>query len=172
MNFIVYGALLVLFSLNCTPQSSRRGFARVGFLLLTIVGVAIFSSGLFAMDPAQTPFNELSWHGILHLVCALIVFSLLPVSCLVFFFAFYRESDWKAMRRWSAISLITILVTILSVYIPPSVIPSEIRSYGPWPGILNRVLVGAWLLWQFTFALALHRRHTEPGQLGRLASSS
>ena len=79
VNFVVFGVLFLVFAQGVAAEFREGRAARAGPVLLFIIGISFLASGFFAMDPASTPRDQLSWHGRLHNFFGALVFSL--VAC-------------------------------------------------------------------------------------------
>ncbi len=109
-NFILAG-LMVL----ATAAGLRRALATPGGQgsrwvprLLAGYGLGLVGAGIFRADPARgfpagTPDGPgaVSWHGMLHLVTAMIGFGCLIAACVVL----YRRLSAEGRRGWAAYSL-------------------------------------------------------------------
>jgi len=66
LNFVVFGALLLVFARGVAAELPDGMASRAGPILLAIIAVSISASGAFVMDPMNTPREQMSVHGILH----------------------------------------------------------------------------------------------------------
>ncbi len=66
LNFIIFGALTLLFTRSVAVALPEGKASRTGPILLAIIGFCYFASGPFVMDPAGTLPNQMSWHGTIH----------------------------------------------------------------------------------------------------------
>src|SRR6266567_6949207 len=65
-NFIVSGALLLVFTRAVAGEFPSGKASRGGIILLAIIAVGYLASGPFVMDPPGTPLSAASLHGTLH----------------------------------------------------------------------------------------------------------
>jgi Protein of unknown function (DUF998) len=111
VNFLVTGALVVVFGHGLSSRSSSAPISRAGVVLVQIIGIGLVASGPFTTDPS-TLFGQVSVHGIVHGVFGAVVFSLAPISCFVFYRRFRSDPAWRPSRdgrwlpasRWSSVS--------------------------------------------------------------------
>src|SRR6185369_16887669 len=85
VNFLLTGAMTVAFAAGL----SRAGQG-VAAWLIAVFGLGMFGAGIFRADPSLgfppgTPDGPgaVSWHGLLHFVCAGIGFACMIAACLV-----------------------------------------------------------------------------------------
>src|SRR4051812_19913630 len=90
LNFLVTGALVVVFGRGLALYSRSGAASRAGSVLLQIIGLGLMASGLFATD-ASALGSPVSTHGIIHGILGAVVFSLAPVSCFLFSRSFRRD---------------------------------------------------------------------------------
>ena len=158
LNFIILGTLFLIFAWGVAAEFREGKASRFGPILLTIIGFSFLVSGPLVMDPAITPVEQMSWHGILHQLFGALVFSLAPITCFVFWRRFREDPEWGFLQGWTlAAGLITVAAVILlrvSTVRPPAP-PNTLSA---WDGLFQRMLIVPFLLWIFTFALGLHRR--------------
>ncbi len=151
-NFVVLGLLLLGFSAG-VALAFRDGYAsKAGPTPLAIIGVALIGSGLFVTDPA-TIFQQMSRQGQVHGVLGAIVFSLAPISCLLFFRRFRSDRQWRALQ-WPTLA-VALLLTALIVLLKLAQSPSSLH---PIAGLIQRLFLITYLAWLFSFAGGLYRR--------------
>jgi len=152
LNFLVSAALIVVFARSLAAQFSESRPARRGALLLTIAGASMFLSGMFVADPMSLDTVP-TWHGIVHTAFGLVVFILIPVSCGYFLRHFRVDERWASLRFWT---LLTILagVGFWIVLFSLSFVPELLDLIG----LVNRFVVGIWLLWLFLLAFKVQKQ--------------
>lgn len=99
LNFVVFGVLLLIFSWGVAAGFPNGKASRGGPILLRIIAIGYLLSGPFVMDPANTPRNQMTFHGTIHGILGGIVFSLMPVSCFVFLRRFREDPEWQFLPR-------------------------------------------------------------------------
>jgi hypothetical protein len=112
-NFALSGVLVIAGAAGLR-RTLRAGRARTwGPLLLAGYGLGLIGAGLFVADPAfgfppGTPAdaNSISWHGLLHILSAVLGFAALIGSCGVFSRCFAAEHQ----SVWTGYSTVTGLV--------------------------------------------------------------
>src|SRR5262249_56480940 len=108
---------------------------RAGLLLHVIMACSVLVSGPLVTDPASTPQDHWSWHGTLHQVFGALVFSLAPVSCLVFWRRFRADPRWRSLQGWTLVAggVIVASVGLLKVgELPPNALSA-------WGGLIQRI---------------------------------
>ena len=142
VNFLVFGATLLVFSLALWQGFGARLSGRIGSVLIGIVGVGVVAAGVFAADPDS---QIVTTHGALHEAVSLMAFLGLALAC--FFFA---RRFWNDVR-FAVYSIATgalIPVTFLSI-----------DAIGK-PGLVQRVMIIVVWTWLTILALRLWRAST------------
>jgi len=103
-NFLLTGGMVVAFAVGL----SRAGHTAAR--LIAVFGLGMIGAGIFRADPSLgfppgTPDGPgaVSWHGLLHFVCAGIGFAYMIAACLVMARRFARAGD----RGWAGFSAVT-----------------------------------------------------------------
>ncbi len=146
-NFVVVGLCFLLLSKSTAVQFRDGKASRAGPVLLAIVGLGLLGSGPFVMDPAGTPFPQMSTHGQVHAILGALVFSLGPASCFVFFRRFRADPTWGSFRWWTLAAgiLMTTAVILLKVAtLPP---PASPNALSEWVGVLQRIIIVPLMAW-------------------------
>lgn len=154
-NFVIFGVLFLVFARGVAAAFPDGRASRAGPILLLIIGASFLVSGLFVMDPATTPRDQMSWHGRLHTLFGALVFSLSPVSCFVFSRRFRIDPAWRSLWWWTlaAGTISTAVVILMSV--GPTQPPAAPNVWNAWKGLIQRTALITYLVWQFTIALGL-----------------
>jgi Protein of unknown function (DUF998) len=157
-NFLIDGALLLTFSGGVLRALDERGTPwMLGPLLLAIFALGVLGAGIFATDPGGgyppgMPF-EPSLHGALHDLVSLVVFTVLPLACLLFArrFAFWGERDWAIYSATTGALLAALFVLMFIGFNGSSGISAL-------AGLIQRmwIVVG----WGWLLLLAAHRLRT------------
>jgi Protein of unknown function (DUF998) len=95
INFIIFGALFLVFARGIAAEFHEGKVSKAGLILLTIIGFSLLVSGPLVMDTTSTLRSNWSWHGTLHQLFGALVFSLSPISCLVFLRRFWVDPKWQ-----------------------------------------------------------------------------
>lgn len=160
-NFIVLGALLLIFARGVAAAFPSGKASRAGPLLLTIIAACYLLSGPFVMDPMVTPPAQMSLHGTLHQLFGALVFSLSPIACFVYFRRFRGEPGWQAFARWTlAAGMISVAAVALLAILPakPYAAPN---AFNAWQGVFQRAAIVANMAWLFAFAWKLHGQNAQ-----------
>ena len=158
LNFVVLGALLLVFARGVDTRLGDGRRARAGPVLLAIIAVSILVSGPFVMDPAGTPPARMSLHGWIHQLFGAVVFSLMPVSCFVFWRRFRADPGWRSFQSWTLAAGILITAAVLGLKVAQRPPTDGLDALGGLVGLFQRTALVTYLIWVFAFALGLHRR--------------
>ncbi len=157
-NFVLFGSLFLSFARGVAREFRSGTASTAGPVLLTILGCGFFAAGPFVMDPVSTPRQAWSAHGTMHQLLGALVFSLMPVSCFIFWRRFRVDPRWQPLRRLTLGAGIAIAVAIVLMKIgfsDPAAPPGPLRA---WVGLLQRSALFFYLAWIFGFARHLARR--------------
>ncbi|MFX0062167.1 MAG: DUF998 domain-containing protein [Candidatus Hermodarchaeota archaeon] len=161
LNFIIFGALFLIFALGVTIESKEQKSSQLGPILLNIIGLLFLLSGPFVMDPATTPRNEWSLFGTVHQLLGALAFVLFPVSCFVFWWRFKEDPEWQSLRWGTLIAGLIIVVGIILLRIGPTMPPEPPNAFNAWVGLIQRVIIIPYLAWIFTFAFMFRKRRIQ-----------
>ena len=138
-------ALLVAIRSQVRTTGGRIGLA---FLLVSALGMTI--AAVFTADPITASQDELTTHGNLHGLGALLGIPGFPIAATLISRSLARDRAWSPARRsllWAtALTWIGLLVFVLSVAL---MLPRSNGEFGPdvlvgWP---NRLLIVAYCAW-------------------------
>jgi hypothetical membrane protein len=110
-DFFIFGLSIIAFALGLYRSLSRG--SRVGTLLLVIVGLATFASGLFATDLQGAITTDT---GTIHNMLFLIIFLALIISYIFSARALRKQAGWRMYARYTA-SMPVVVFGVLAVYI-------------------------------------------------------
>ena len=157
-NFMVFGLLLWIFTFGLSKEFQTGKAARVGRIILSIISILFFISGPFVMDPAETPANQMSFHGLIHGISGGIVFLLMPIVIFVFLRAFRSDKRWQTFVWWTFIlGTIEALGVIAFIYV--SKIPASQKIYATWLGGFQRSALIPFMVWVTLFGIEMLRKH-------------
>jgi hypothetical membrane protein len=136
-NFIVSGLLLLAFALR------TRASSRAGAILLGVVAVGLVASGIFVMDPMGTPRNAMTLHGRVHEILGAIVFTAMPITCVVL-----SKAGHARFRAWSLFACAVIVVAIILMKVGQlGTAELAVRV-----GLSQRIALVTFFSWLFAFA--------------------
>jgi hypothetical membrane protein len=155
-NFLVFGVLLVMFA-QAIPDGIAPGWpTRAGAWLFRFIGASVFGCGVFR--PESWPPTSMSAGGILHLSFAIVgVFLLMPAVCFVLARAFARDRTLSNLVPYTlatGVATTVLFVGGISLMSAPGAPPRIGNLYG---GLIQRLDVGLFLLWQVIVAIRLAR---------------
>jgi hypothetical protein len=146
-NFLVAGTLFLLFARTVAAEFSTGKASRWGPRLFALYGFFLLLSGPFVMDPA----------GVVHQLAGAVVFTVMAVTCFVFWRRFREDPQWQSFAAWTlAAGLITVMAVILLSLVPAPAAPPNALS--PWAGLIQRTILVTFLTWTFSFAYRLNKQ--------------
>jgi Protein of unknown function (DUF998) len=150
-NFIVVGLLFLAFARGVAEEFREGTDSKLGPLFLTILGFCILLSGPFVADPAPVAMfsSQSTWHGMAHGVLGAIGFTLMPLSCFVFYRRFRRKQVWQAFAGWTLATCIIIVLAIALLKV------AQLGVMGGLLGLFQRIVLVAYFGWTFAFAMNL-----------------
>src|SRR5262249_24222940 len=160
VNFIVVGFLFLAFARGVAEEIREGKSSKLGPLFLTILGVCILASGPFVTDPAPiAAFSSHSTlHGTVHGVLGAIGFTLMPLSCFVFYRRFRTDPKWRAFASWTLVACVVIILAIVLLKV------SQLGLMSGLLGLFQRIVLVAYFGWTFAFAAGLHSQGADKMQ--------
>jgi hypothetical protein len=156
-NFLVLGLFLFIFTLGLSKEFQTGKASRGGVITLYIISVLFFISGPFVMDPADTPANQMSIHGLIHGIAGGIVFLLMPIIIFIFLRRILSDIKWQSFRWWTLVlAIIEALGVIVFTYV--SKIPIEQNAYINSLGLFQRIALIPFMVWVLIFGIEMLRR--------------
>ncbi len=154
LNFVLTGALLLVFGLGLAAHFGIGAAFRAGPALIKGIGVCLMASGPFTTDPSAM-FQQASIHGVVHGIFGALVFMFAPISCFVFYRRFRRDTDWRPLAAWTLASgvVLTVGVVLLKISQQPG------SGLFEWKGLVQRVILFTFMAWIFAFAFRLRRQY-------------
>jgi len=146
-----------------SSQISSKG-GKIGLVLLFIVGISIVIAGIFVMDPPTASKDELTTHGNLHGLSAMIGIPGQAIAALLISISLARNPAWGSARRSLMLSAhftwLSLVIMFASMFI---MLGKTQGKFGPdtligWP---NRLLVVAYCLWLINVARHAIRLNNE-----------
>jgi hypothetical protein len=157
VNFVVLGVLLLVFTRGIAAEFPTGKAARGGPILLATLAVLFIVSGIFVMDPMDTPPEQMSLHGTIHGIAGGIVFVSMPITIFVFLRRFRVDSNWQSFQPRTLVLGIVEGVGLVSFTIV-SKSPALLSTFVDWIGLIQRTALVPFMLWLFLFALNLLKR--------------
>ena len=152
LNFVLTGALLLVFGLGLAAHFGIGAAFRAGPALIQGIGVCLMASGPFTTDPSAM-FQQASIHGVVHGIFGALVFTFAPISCFVFYRRFRRDTCWRPLAVWTLASgvVLTVGVVLLKISQQPG------SGLFEWKGLVQRVILFTFMAWIFAVAFRLRR---------------
>jgi len=157
-----YGCVMVLaflsLAFSCATlfvairSQTRTTGGRIGLALLVVSGLGITIAAIFTADPITASNDELTTHGTLHGVGALLGIPTFPVAATLISLSLVRNRGWSPARRsllWTAALIwISLLVFVVHMVV---MLPQSGGEFGPdvpigWPNRLFVAAMSAWLM--------------------------
>jgi hypothetical protein len=162
-NFVITGLLMTAFAAGLRRALRPGRGALWGPLLAGVFGLALLGSGVFVMDPmrgyppgAPAGFPpDVSWHHTLHDSLGVVVFTTLPLACLVLARRFATEPGglgWAAYSAATAVVMLALLVAFGAAW----------ETGGDAAGLLQRAMIAAGWGWVALLAVRLLAGRTRP----------
>jgi hypothetical protein len=112
LNFVLTGALILVFGVGLSAHFSTGAASRTGPALIQGIGVSLIASGPFTTDPSAM-FGQSSIQGVVHGVFGAIVFTFAPISCFVFYRRFRHDPFWRPLSGWTLATGVVLTVGIV-----------------------------------------------------------
>src|SRR5262249_48532413 len=150
-SFIVVGLLFLAFARGVAGQFREGTSSKVGPGSLRLLGVCLLASGPLMTDPAPTAAfsGRSTWHGTVHAVVGAIGFTLMPLSCFVFYRRFRTDPTWQAFGYWT---LVTCLAIVLAIVLLKG---AQLGLMSALLGLFQRILLVSYFGWTFAFEVKL-----------------
>jgi hypothetical protein len=145
-NFVVTGALYVACAVGMWRVLHPGRSGTFGPLLVGVLGIGLIVAGVFVADagagfppgaPAGNP-EQISWHGVLHGVGAVLAFDGMVIGCLVFVRRFAALKQWGWVGGCVATAVAVLVLT----------------SWPDMDSVSVRLVIGSAILFAFVAALA------------------
>ncbi len=151
-SFVVAGTGFAAFALGVRAVLRGGGAASWGTALLLVFAVGLVASGLFVMDPipppGEDPVGTSTWHGVLHDVAGLVVFTTLPAAAVVLSTHFWSVPG----LRWLGVVSLVAGITCAAAFVAFSV---ALETGGASAGVLQRISIVVGWSWIALVAVAL-----------------
>lgn len=157
VNFVVYGTLMLLFAWGSVAVFRSGKASKAGPILLALIGISLFASGFFVMDPTSTLPDQITLHGRLHSLFGALVFSLSPISCFVFLRRMWVDSRWRSSRWWTLIAAVIITGSVVLMSVGPTKPPLPPNDYNELNGLIQRTSLITYAAWLCAFAWIMRK---------------
>ena len=121
-----------------------------------LVAIGIGCMGLAVSSPEPWPWNSMGWEGRLHLIFAFVfVFAAIPIACLAASRAL--PAAWPGLRLYSLVTGLGSLALLAGALMALRASPPN-RFVVTHLGLIERVYVFAFMIWQCIVSTRLARR--------------
>ena len=145
--FALTGILIIAFALGLHLGINEESGSKTGPALLAVYGLGMLAVGFFPWD--QT--NPASFTTIMHSVLGWTHWIAITLALLVIARRFKNSTKWKSYRVYSlSTGLVTAVLILIYAFI-------GVEGY---MGVLQRIIVGAQMLWIEVVAIKLLRLST------------
>ena len=130
----------------------RTTSGKIGLALLIVVAVTLILAGVFVADPITATKEELTTHGTLHGLAAMMGIPGLPIAAVLISRSLLRNPDWSSARRlvrWTAhLTWISVAFMFGSMFV---MLSQTQGKFGPsvligWPNRFVVLTYCAWLM--------------------------
>lgn len=166
-NFVVTGLLMTAFAVGLRRALRPGRGALWGPLLAGVFGLALLGSGVFVMDPMRgyppgAPVGsppDVSWQHTLHDTLGVVVFTTLPLACLVLARRFAAEAGGRGWAAYSAATAVVMLALLVAF-------GAAWETGDAAAGLLQRAMITAGWGWVALLAARLLAGRTQPRPRG------
>lgn len=140
---------VALFAALKDVVTTRSG--RIGTYLFPLIAVSLVLAGLCAQDPVTASPEELTLHGNIHGLAAMIGIPAIPIAALLVTLSLTRNNPRWALQRgpllWLA-HLTWVGLALMALYLIWAVPRAGGFTPDVWAGWMNRLVVAIYLAWQ------------------------
>lgn len=144
---------IALFAVIRTQISTAGGI--IGLIFLLISAAAIAAAAVFTSDPMTASKEELTLHGNLHGLSAMIGIPGMTIAAILISRSLVRSPSWSPARKsllWSANCIWISLLLMIAIIVVT--LPQNGGKFGPdvWIGWPNRIMMVAYCVWLMSVA--------------------
>ena len=137
---------------------------KTGLAVLLLVAAALVPAGLFAQDPVTAKPDELTTSGNnIHAMASMIGIPGIPIAAMLLSFSLWRTNPaWASHRSFvmATAHATWISFALMAVYMMWAVPRAGGFNAEVWAGWMNRMVVAAYITWQFAIAYRLIMNRT------------
>jgi hypothetical protein len=160
-SFLITGICYMLFAWGLAAVFNERKSARLGWILIGLIGIGFLISGPAVMDPTGTPTASMTVSGLVHSITGALVFLLMPLSAYVFLHRFRGDERWRSLRTPTLAAVIIMVIAVIALRFASPPPPAE-TFLTPYDGFIQRVLLIAFHAWAFLFAWRIYNKRELP----------
>ena len=132
---------------------------RIGAIALLVAAIGTAVGGVFVTDPIETAQNAQTLSGTVHGLAAGLALMLTPIAALILNVGLARRADVKTARMFLLVlGVVPLVALVIFMVVQTLLLPAD-GTFGPDVpiGPAERVLVGAYAVWQIGTAAVLVR---------------
>jgi len=157
LNFVLTGALVLMFGRGLRAYFSAGAASLAGPLLVQCMGVCLMVSGPYTTDPSALS-GPPTTHGLVHGIFGALFFTLAPVCCFVFYRRFRSDPAWRPLAGWTLAAgvLLSLGIAMLKISQQPG------TGLFEWKGLVQRILLVTIMGWIFAAGFRLRANSSHP----------
>ena len=157
LGFMAWAASAIALSIAVRPvMTNAKGRAGAG--LLTIVGIALVVAGIFRQDPVTSAPEQATTEGMMHALASMVGIPGIPIAALLI------SSGLPAARNTGAVRFAAhatwISLALMIAYLAYAVPRAGGFNASVYAGVMNRLVVIAYIGWQLVLTRELTRSGT------------
>jgi hypothetical protein len=154
--FIILGISCISLILSIKAHVKTVG-GKIGMIVMFIVGLSLIMAGIFIMDAVTTPKNELTTHGNLHGIAAMIGVPGFPIAAILISLGLAKNTNWVFYKRILITLAIAIWICLIIMFATMFITLAKTQGVFNgnvligWP---NRILVLSYCIWLYVVTKA------------------
>ena len=154
LSFFSWAGSCIAVAVSIRSQIATIG-GKIGLALLIVAGIALIMGGIFVIDSPYAEKNELTTHGNLHGLSAMIGLPGQAIASLLISYSLKRNQDWFFARKtiilFAHLTWISLVLMFASTFIMMSISQGKFSAVTAI-GWFNRLLVLAYCGWLMVIA--------------------
>jgi hypothetical membrane protein len=143
-NFVILGVVVLALALGLGRVIADCVSGWLATVGIALVGAAFVTAGTCVTDPAKLVSGAHTWHGMVHVFMAVVIFFIgIPVAALAL------------ARRLRGLRSLAVYCVIAAVGAPTLLVVTFVS--GSFPGLTERAAIAFVLAWLTSLAVQLHR---------------
>ena len=126
--FILFGSLVVIFSINIHRLMAKSTGSVIGPISIAITGMGLIGLGLFPCDPACV---NVTFSGFLHTIFNRLAIATAVIAPFLMAERFYHDRKWRNLSKFSiSIGIISLFVWLIFFFTPISPFAGFVQKVG------------------------------------------